>query len=265
MNVQGMKLGSDDNTNFRALVSGNHDSCVDNPLSDWNKLRLLMLYAITHPTAFKDERLKMSLVQMSGLNSPDHSYALCGAELMAKEFGANAMIQGRISKKNRGGNNAYNKYTPLVKDVAEKLMAGALPIAEYPYMREAPGGNVAMAGGKSAGGAAKAGGTARSQRTQPKWANKTKGAAAGGAAGAKAEKKAKVIIFVVGGMSHSEMRCAYEATKAQTGNRMPVLLGSTSILHPSCSHDRNGAPVGGAYTGCPEFMKMLMDVWQPGK
>ena len=31
------------------------------------------------------ERLKMSLVQMSGLSSPDHANALKGAELLAKE------------------------------------------------------------------------------------------------------------------------------------------------------------------------------------
>ena len=70
---------------------------------------------------------------------------------------------------------------------------------------------------------------------------------------------------------------------------MPVVLGSTSILHPSISYDASGNKIGGASLGwysspslppskgvcrlalltglcvlrSPEFMRYLMDVWTP--
>jgi hypothetical protein len=93
-----------------------------------------------------------------------------------------------------------------------------------------------------------------------------RGGAAGGGTG---EKIPKVFIFVVGGITYSEIRACYEATKEQknggTGvGEMPVVIGSTSVLHPSISYDASGNKMGGAAMGCPEFIRYLMDVWTPG-
>eukprot|EP01048_Picozoa_sp_COSAG05_P014554 COSAG05_NODE_1661_length_4320_cov_5.356415_4_plen_47_part_00 len=46
-------------------------------------------------------------------------------------------------------------------------------------------------------------------------------------------------------MTHSEMRAVYEASKEQKGAAaIPVVMGSTSLLHPSIAYDANGAKMG---------------------
>jgi len=64
----------------------------------------------------------------------------------------------------------------------------------------------------------------RKDKTQPKWANKDK---------RKTDKPsttgARIILFILGGMTHSEMRSAYELSKKT--NR-EVIVGSNSILTP---------------------------------
>ena len=259
---------------FRNLLN---DQGQDHPLNEINKLRMIILYALTQ---FNDKRkmpddLRTNLMDMAGLGNPEFKNALEAAELLNKDYNENYFVGVRkgVKKRPSADDLTLARYIPLVKDVAKALLDGSLPEANYPYIRRADA-EPATSGGKgggAAGGAASArGGRAAGGRAAPRWANKKAGgAAAGGGGGGGGEKVPKVFIFVVGGITHSEIRSVYEATREQKNGgagagEMPVLLGSTSVLHPSIAYDAAGNKLGGASMGCPEFMRYLMDVWTPG-
>ena len=248
---------------FRNLLN---DQGQEHPLTEINKLRLIILYALTQ---FNDKRkmpddLRTNLMDMAGLGDPQYKAALEAAELLNKDYMENFFVQARKQVKRRPSADDLTlaRYTPLVKDIANALLNGTLPEKEYPTIRAADKPAATIGGAKAAGGAARPAGG----RAAPRWANKKAGAGgAGGAAGGGGEKIPKVFIFVVGGMTHSEIRSCYEATKDQKGGSpIPVIIGSTSLLHPSIAYDPAGNKLTGPWLGAPEFMRTLADVWTPG-
>jgi syntaxin-binding protein 1 len=261
---------------FRNLLN---DQGQEQPLNEINKLRMIILYALTQ---FNDKRkmpddLRTNLMDMAGLGDPLFKNALEAAELLSKDYNENYFVAARKGVKRRPSADDLTlaRYVPIVKDAAKALLDGSLPEAQYPFMRQAdkpPATSGGKAGGGGAGASAR-GGRAAGGRAAPRWANKKAGGGGGGGGGAAGggtgEKIPKVFIFVVGGITYSEIRACYEATKEQknggTGvGEMPVVIGSTSVLHPSISYDASGNKMGGAAMGCPEFIRYLMDVWTPG-
>lgn len=250
---------------FRNLLN---DQGQEHPLTEINKCRLIILYALTQ---FNDKRkmpedLRTNLMDMAGLGDPQYKAALDAAELLNKDYMDNFFVQARKQVKRRPSADDLTlaRYTPLVKDIANALLNGTLPEKEYPTVRAADKPAATIGGGKAAGGAARPAGG----RAAPRWANKKAGGgggASGAAGGGGGEKIPKVFIFVVGGMTHSEIRSCYEATKEQKGGSpIPVIIGSTGLLHPSVAYDPAGNKLTGPWLGAPEFMRNLADVWTPG-
>jgi hypothetical protein len=249
---------------FRNLLN---DQGQDHPLTEINKLRLILLYALTQ---FNDKRkmpddLRTNLMDMAGLGDPMYKQALEAAELLNKDFSDNYFVQARkqVKRKASADDLTLARYTPVVKDVATALLSGSLPEAQYPTVRAGDKPAATIGGAKAGGGARAAGG-----RAAPRWANKKAGGGGGAAAGGgggSSEKIPKIFIFVVGGITHSEIRSCYEATKEQKpgASQIPVVIGSTGVLHPSVAYDAAGNKLTGPWLGAPEFLRNLADVWTP--
>lgn len=254
------RINKDRQEEFRNLLN---DQGGHHPLSETDKLRLVMLYSITQFSGAKKmpDDLRTSLMQMAGLDRKEHSSALAAAELLGRDYAENYFVQQRKATKKKISDDDLTlaRYIPLLKDVASALLTGTLPAENYPSMREA---DVAAAGSSGAGKTGKSVRGAVGGRAAPRWASKSRGTHA---VGTTDEKTPKIIIFIIGGMTHSEMRCVYEASREQKAPAIPVILGSTSLLHPSICYDQNGEKMSGAYIGCPEFIRQLMDVWQPAQ
>jgi len=131
------------------------------------------------------------------------------------------------------------KFEPELGATVRALVEGKLSATDFPALAESAAAPVAAAGGASA--AASAG---KSMRTN--WASKKPKAGAAAApkpadkaAGAGAADEAtggrRLVVFVLGGVTRSEVRCVHELA-ALTGR--DVLLGSTNLLTPDSFLDQ---------------------------
>ena len=237
---------------FRNLLN---DQGQDHPLNEINKLRLIILYALTQ---FNDKRqmpddLRTNLMDMAGLGDPQFKNALNAAELLMRGHTENYYVQQRkaVKRKASADDLTLARYVPLVKDVAKALLEGSLPEKDYPFMRQCDAAPATSGGKAAASGAlpsslaklsvevtddlvrcaARSGARGAGGRAAPRWANKKAGGGAAG--GGPAEKTPKIFIFIIGGCTHSEMRSVYEATREQKGEgKAAVRLLSPPRLAP---------------------------------
>jgi len=127
-------------------------------------------------------------------------------------------------KKKKRGDVPYelSRYVPNLKDVLKQLAEDGLSAQEYPFVRDDPNVTTGRAPSSSSGEKKSLKGAAKG----PKWADKGK---------KKEENKVqlagpRIIVFILGGMTFSEMRTAYEITSQ---HQRLCFVGSTHIITPN--------------------------------
>jgi len=209
------------------------------PLSSESKLRVLMLYFAC--VANISEVVRSKIIEMARLDPEDQQVlmAMLRTRLMevpeaqrkhvgnggashrvtkeqAARFKKNALAEGRFE---------LSRFEPRIKAVLEQLAEHRLSKEDFP-----------VAGADNAAGmslrhaAAETHGAPAIQATDD-WSFATPGAGPGTSPNAPPEVTQRVIIFVLGGFTHSELRAA-----AEVEHKMPrgteVLIGGTSLLTP---------------------------------
>lgn len=203
-------------------------------MSAEDKVRLLMSYVITHPEKMDDAR-QQQWQRLAHLTDMDmntiNNLELLGIPVKKKgnaktglglNFGRKRKRAVRKDRDVDEGDDqwALSRFAPLMQEVLEDLAVNKLNLDEYPYVQP-PSNDTGSSYAPSGKGA-----SVRTNKTSVGWAKK----AAGAREEAQSPKGKRIVAFVVGGVTRSEMRVAHKLS-AKLGRE--ILIGSTSCDTPT--------------------------------
>lgn len=205
-----------------------------------DKVRLLMCYSATHVE--KLDATRQQQWQKVARLTPADMDAITNLEYLGvpvRKRNKGVMSFGRKRKrairKDREADEddqqfALSRFVPMLQELVEDVVAGKLSQDEYPYVQtpSSPGPGSASVPGSRDGTPTSAVASARTMRTTTgAWARK-----AGGTPDKEAgsSKGRRVFVFVLGGITHSEMRTTHRLS-AKMGR--DIYLGGTSVETPS--------------------------------
>ncbi|KAI8338123.1 Sec1-like protein [Chlamydoabsidia padenii] len=218
---------------------------LDDPyISATDKTRLLMLYIISKEGGiFEDDKRK--LLEHSQL-SREHREAIGNLSLMGVQVTKNRRAPGEKSLRKRLPRRRPNKdeeqpyelsrYVPALKKSMDGFFSGQLDQQQFAYTRESDMDTTESAAG-SANGPPSSNTSQLSgvslRTTKPTWKTRT----ANGSSAQRSSHGSKLIVFVIGGLTYSEIRSAYQV--GDLYNR-DIYIGTTEILRPKTYVDHVG-------------------------
>ncbi|XP_072919520.1 syntaxin-binding protein 3 isoform X1 [Hemitrygon akajei] len=177
---------------------------LDKNIGDYDKLRIILLY-IFHVNGTTEENLS-KLIQHGRVES--NSDIIKNWKFLDVPILSSNTQQRKPVRKDRSTEENYqlSRWTPFIKDIMEDSIANKLDSHEWPYCS---GCSAAWNGSGAV--------SARQGNKSNLHDDRRSGL--------------KLIVFVIGGITYSEIRCAYEVSK--TSKLCDVIIGSTHILTPT--------------------------------
>lgn len=253
---QDLIFGEKTSKDLVTFLTDHHDK-----LNPEDTLRLLMCYLITHPERL-DQAKRDQWVKLGGLTQRDmeaiRNLAYLGVQIMkpasAEKAEGGGFFGSKKDKKDKEKSAlrkpreeeegyALFRFEPLLRGILSDLHANKLPLAEFPYIRPPAAGG----GGPATEDVSTAQATsARSGKSSLNWAKRGQGEGGGGGGGpgvgggggpggGGAGGGRRLIVFMVGGALHSEMRLVHQLS-LHLGR--DILLASSSIETPKSIIDQ---------------------------
>uniref|UniRef100_A0A3Q2Y2A6 Syntaxin binding protein 2 n=1 Tax=Hippocampus comes TaxID=109280 RepID=A0A3Q2Y2A6_HIPCM len=168
---------------------------LDNEVSAYNKLRIILLFIFHKKKGIGEENLD-KLIQ--------HANVIADRNIITnfQNLGFNSGTTLPDRKQRADSTYQLSRWTPILKDIMENAIEDKLDKRHWPFISD----------------------PVPSSRFKLRWHNNRPPT--------EYHTGPRLIIFVIGGLTHSEMRSAYEVTRAYAG-KWEVLIGSSHILTPT--------------------------------
>ncbi|KAI9476315.1 MAG: Sec1-like protein [Benjaminiella poitrasii] len=198
-----------------------------------DKARLLMLYIIWKEGGiFEDDKIKLlEHAKLKGeLREAINNLSLIGVKLArVRRTDKTSFLKKRRQRRNKDEETPYelSRYVPVLKKVMDAYFSNTLNPKQFAFTRKSDmdPAEDRHSHGPGQGGIPLSGVSLRT--TKPTWSKKPNSTSSNSV---RTSNGAKLIIFVIGGATYSEIRSAYEI--AETYNR-DVFIGTTEILRPA--------------------------------
>jgi hypothetical protein len=192
--------------------------CQDPTVSNLSQLRLLMIYLISQGGIREATRKELMRNIPPKLQKAVLNLQSLGVDLQVAFKGAkhNAKRMEEFKNKMQKEELALMRYTPLFESIIQDLVQGRLKESSFPYTQAPPAD------------AFKKKKAAAPSSLRPQWRSKTPTTKAQPAK----DGAQRYMVYVLGGVTFSEIRSVYQIAKEEKHNDKSLLLGSSTFLTP---------------------------------